>query len=587
MAALFVLALALNWPFVGGGFQADDLLLLNQMAEEPLPYSRLRGLWSNADIDTFAALWWRDADMDGTFWRPIPSIVFEGSVWLFGHNAVPLHILSLLLHGLVTALIFAVVRRAGGDNLVAFLSGLLFVACEDHALPVGWISTVTDLFCVTGIMLALWLHLGWLQKRQHRYVAGMAVVMVLALACKETAAAAPVLVVMATFFMPTGRDGAMSWTLGELRKRLVDTLRDGWSWLPATAVLIVFLGLYKGLHLGGMHNLMYADPLSDPVHYLTHLVGHLPIMWLATVSPVPPSLAMFSPELIPPLAIAGALAMGALIFSLRGQLRRGLVSFALVGYLAALLPQMGADASERGLYLPVALASIPLAVLLSRVGFLARRLVPRLESVARIERWAGWYILLGVLAPGLLLSAVMPFMYVESLAAPANHALTAREHIERRAPDHVLVLNTAGMFDTLYVKDVLDYYMGARQDLRLLSSCNAIMSVERVDERAFVLRADRPGWLSNMFARLVRTEPRLAVGHRRVSRPFTTMIEEVTSDGSDVLAVRFELDRPLNDRSLLFLRWNGDAFVPIDVGELPVGQPEVLADSSDVWASMM
>jgi hypothetical protein len=61
---------------------------------------------------------------------------------------------------------------------------------------------------------------------------------------------------------------------------------------------------------------------------------------------------------------------------------------------------------------------------------------------------------------------------------------------------------------------------------------------------------------------------------------------ELTPDRRDVLAVRFEIDRSLNDPGMLFVQWDGETFRPIDLGGLPVGESVTLADTSDVWASM-
>jgi hypothetical protein len=50
--------------------------------------------------------------------------------------------------------------------------------------------------------------------------------------------------------------------------------------------------------------------------------------------------------------------------------------------------------------------------------------------------------------------------------------------------------------------------------------------------------------------------------------------------------VRFELDRPLSDPSLLLLQWDGLSYRPIDLASLSVGELIVLADTSDIWASL-
>ncbi|UCC49392.1 MAG: hypothetical protein JSV41_04245, partial [Gemmatimonadota bacterium] len=69
--------------------------------------------------------------------------------------------------------------------------------------------------------------------------------------------------------------------------------------------------------------------------------------------------------------------------------------------------------------------------------------------------------------------------------------------------------------------------------------------------------------------------------------PFTATLQTLTTDGRDVVAVRFHVRVPLSDPSLLVLTWDGAAFRPLDLASVPAGEKIRLADTSDVWASMM
>ena len=115
----------------------------------------------------------------------------------------------------------------------------------------------------------------------------------------------------------------------------------------------------------------------------------------------------------------------------------------------------------------------------------------------------------------------------------------------------------------------------------MLSSANARWTVERVGDGAFVLRADRPGWLGNMFSRLVRTSPQIPPGPYAME-PFTATVVERTAGGDDVLAVRFDVTG-----DPLLLVWTGEGYAPVDLETLPLGEPVPITDSADVWASMM
>jgi hypothetical protein len=199
---------------------------------------------------------------------------------------------------------------------------------------------------------------------------------------------------------------------------------------------------------------------------------------------------------------------------------------------------------------------------------------------------AGWAALLCVLIPGIVLSAIMPFLYLPSNEKIREEALTAVPHIEARNPDYALLLNTSGFFQTFYPSTIIDFYTSKDVDVRVLSALNGVVSVQRLDDRSFTVRTDRAGWLTNLFGKMLRPPGSLTPGRVYEKDPVTASFVEMTADGGDVLAVRFEIDRPLDDPSLLFLQWNGEAFIPVDLAELPPGESVTLADTSDVWASL-
>jgi len=586
LAIFILLSLILNWPYLKGGFAGDDLLILNSMHKESLPFTWWKGFWSETDVPDLTSIWWKEAKLGGGFWRPAPSYVFLGFIKLFGENAFPLHLLSVLLHGCIAFTIFLIVRRLTQKPLIAFLSGLFFLTCEDHSMVIGWIATNTDILCVFFVTLSLLCHMAWLKNRRPWALVGSLINLALALGCKESAAIAPLVLILMTFLMPEGRDEETALGLKTIKKRIPLFFRDWLSWVPALLVLFLYLGLYSTFKFGGMNNLMYIDPLAAPGRYLSHLIFHLPVMWLATISPVPPSLFWFFPATLLPLAVAGLVLFALWIWALFPFIRRPLVLWALIVYLLALLPQMGADASERGLYFPLAAAGILLAISLVQIGPLARRLITKGPRAPLFTRVFGWYILVGVLISGLVLSAYYPFIYVPSFAGLEKDALTAKPFLEERKPDHILVLNTSGPFITFYLGGTLEYHLGHRVDVRVLSACNAKVSVKRTGTNSFVIRSDRKGWLSNMFAKLFRTNPQLQKGKVYTNNLFSATLLELTEDETDALAIRFDITRPLDNRSLLFLYWDGEQFLIMDFATLEEGKEVILADTSDVWASM-
>lgn len=574
-----LLSLALNFRYLWGGFQNDDFMFLNLLRQDPVPHSRWTGFWSLpvSQYPSLTSLWWADGDMGGGFLRPIPSLVFEASIRVFGERASPLHLLSLLLHGLVGFVTYLLFARSGADRRVAFLAGALFVVCEDHSMGIGWIATITDMLCVAFLMLSLLAHLRWRRTRAAADLLLFLLPLTLAFGSKESAAIAPVLILLLEFWVVEDRNTAPG-VAGHLRS----FLRRWPVWSPALAAMLVYLGLYRAIGPEPMHNLMYLDPRVQPLAYLRHLVLHLPVMIVGAVTAIPPSVTMFEPRALPWMAALGAALLGLLLVGLWPSRREGLVRWSFAAFLLMLLPQMGTDASERLLYLPMVPASYFLASLAVTIR------VPRSSPASPpiLTRAWGWSIVVGLLGLGTLSSAVMPWLMVHSLQKPEKDILTSLEIVRERHPELLLILNTSGPFVTFYPQPLYEYHLERQQPTRVLSSLSGKMTLERVAERSIVLRTDRPGWLSNMFARIVRTEERLTPDRRYSNETFDATLLELSPDGRDVLAVRFDFHHSFDDPSILFLSWNGERFLPVDLGRLPREKSVVLADTSDPMTSM-
>ncbi len=429
-------------------------------------------------------------------------------------------------------------------------------------------------------MVALVAHAAWLENRKPGLVAMSVAALVLALLSKESAVVAPVLLALMSLLLPHGREQ-------ELRVRLRTYFGDPLSWVPALIVLVVYLTAFKMLGFGGPSSGLYLNPFIAPGRWVAQVITHLPVMWLATLSPVPPSLAMFMPSTIPLLAGVGVLLFALFVVGLWWLRRSALALWAMAAFVLALVPQMSAGASERALYLPAIGSSMLLAMLCVEIGPLARRISPRALRTPVLTRVVGWAALLIVLLPGILLSVAYPFTYMPSNESLRDNVLTAVTHIEERQPEQVLMLNAPGFFYVFYPPPIVDFYIERETDVRVLSALNGIVSVERSDDRSFVIRTDRDGWLTNFFSKIFRPARMPELGTVYEKGPVKATVLEMTSGGSDIAAVRFELDRPLSDPDLLLLQWDGASYRPIDLVSLPVGEPVVLADTSDIWASLM
>jgi len=588
LSACVALSLVLNFPYLFSGYQADDLIFFALRRRDPLPYSRWTGLWAApfSAIDGFQALWWAAPDVNGAFFRPLPSLLIEAGMAVFGTNALPLHLLGIVLHGAVAASSYALLTRLGGEPRLALLAALCFLACEDQSMGVGWIATVTDLLCALFVNLALLAHV------RHRAGGGGVSLgvslgcLLAALASKESAALAPIAVFLLEVLFPATLPATAPVTLRP-RALFRDALARARWWGPSAAVMVAYLAWYRAAGFG-VSGLMYLNPMTQPVAYVKNVLLGLPVMVLAAVTPVPPSLVMFLPETGFGLAGAGLVVLLVLALSLRPVAREPLVAWCTALFFVALLPQLATLPSERLLYLPMVFGGLVLARLLATLPWLGRLVLstpaPRAPWLTRLTAAS-----VGVSAPlcGLILSAAYPPLLRRSLDAPAEEVRTAVPAVRAAAPERVVITNTSGSFLTFYVADVLSFEVGRRIPVTLLSSANVPFELERVDARTLILRTDERGWISHVFANLVRTEATVVPGSRWPRPGVTAVVEAVTADGLDALAVRFTFDEPLDGARTLLLEWDGARFVPLDFAGLRDGERRALARPRSLAAQMM
>lgn len=578
------ISLILNWPILNSGYHIDDILIYNAVHTNPLPYSRWLGVWSSMDMSHFENIWWKDEGVDVGFFRPIPSVIIEISMRLFGKKAFPLHLLSILLHGAVSYGLYVFVRKLAGSNWLALLAGLIFIMCDDHSPTVGWVSTITDIFCVFFIMISLNFHIDWLRERRVSSLAWMVIAMVLSMGCKETGVTAPFAIILLSLIMPRGSD-ISDFTWREFRGKLPGIFSDRLTWLSSVVMLVVYTVGYRAMGFGGMDSLLYTNPVTDPGRYLSHMFVHMPVLWLGTFTPMMIFLYVLIPELLKPMAIAGAAVFVLWIVALLPFKNRAIIDWSFATYMIALLPQVCTDAGTRCLYFPMIPASIMIAAVVAIIGPLAKKIFPVSSKFPWFTKFMGWFAVIGLILPSLLLSLAGPPMMADGLSQPYRDFVTAAPYIEEREYKHVVFLNARSFLQCIYATDYMRYITGKEDDIRLLSAASGIFTLEKTGENSFVIRTDRPGWIGNFVAGVMRTSPLLAPDRVYEKRLFDATLQELTEDNRDALAVRFDFRMPLSSRDILFLRWNGDTFEPLDISAIPVGDIVELADTSDIWAS--
>ncbi len=577
-AALGLVAYA---PYLGMGFSADDFFFVN-MLEGAIPYDRLQGFWSGGEgsFQSLGSLWWAEIGPEAGFLRPLASWALTLLYRLFGRNAVPYHAALAMLHGLGAFSAFLVLRQVSGRDAPALLAALLFLVCEDHAMTVAWITTITDLLCALFLNLAFLCHIVARGARKAWLFALSLALFLAAMASKETAAVYPLMVAAYEFFYPQGTAPLEGEVRVGLMARLRLFLRGWWAWAIPLALLAAYMALYRVL-LPPMRSLMYADPFTQPGRYLALALANLPVMFAGLLTQMLPSLVLMFPGILPFVSAAGLLLVALLLWALYPYRRERALWLALVIFILGLLPGLAAEVGERLLYFPSAYGLFVLAWLIMQIRPLHRRFTPDAPPGVRIlgPAW-GWYSLVSALVLPIILLFVYPWMWIPSFRLPEQSVLDSLPLIDAGQHQHVVYLNTNSSFNTFYLPEIYRYHRGQYIDMRLLSSFNGRLSARQESEHALALKTGDAGWLDNMFARVLRVTPELEVGDVYSTPLFTATLLAVTPGGQDVQAVRFEFVLPLDDPSLLFLYYDGGSYRRWQ----PSPEWELLNSRLDPWA---
>ncbi len=124
---------------------------------------------------------------DAGMWRPLRALSFALDRAVLGPGPAGMHLSSALLHGVATALVFALGTALLLGDLASAAGAALFAFHPVQAEAVSWISARGDLLCTVLLLAATLAHL----RRAH--VLLVAAPVALAFLAKEAAVAAPLL----------------------------------------------------------------------------------------------------------------------------------------------------------------------------------------------------------------------------------------------------------------------------------------------------------------------------------------------------------------------------------------------------------
>jgi hypothetical protein len=344
---LVTLAVAGFWRALNVYFLADDFVLVTRANDFNL--GKMRELWTTAEA--------------AAFFRPMILFTMAGTAQWAHFDPGLWRLNSVLLHGVNSALVFALAARLGLSRNAALFAGALFAVhgClpESVVWIAGWFGTLSTLF----FLCALVLFLEHLARQGHGHlwfgVASFAC-MTLALLSKETAYVFPLVAALA------------AWDRGALRR--------AWPTLATFfgGSLVVFAYRWTLLGgIGGYVDLNAGGPLLMKLGIVPVLRSLLLRLWAVLVFPINWSR---EPELWLGLITAGYVAALVWLASSCGKSRSLWfpAGFVLLGALPPLEQLLiGPDLQKsRELYLPLAGFCVLLAGAADRLHSRVRWVVP-------------------------------------------------------------------------------------------------------------------------------------------------------------------------------------------------------------------
>jgi hypothetical protein len=218
---LFFITFLVHAPALGFGFSLYDDT--HQILQNPTLE------WSAAPSYFVKDVWRNPAPQYRNYYRPIFMLWLLLNFKLFGLHPAAWHLAALALHGVVVVMVYRLGLRLMGSELVAASSAILFAVHPTHVESVVWLSGITEPLTAVFFLCAFLQYLRWRETHGTRPALLCALLTLLALLSKETAAALPLLIALYEWLFPSAASEG-------LRARMANSIRGAAPAFGATLV---------------------------------------------------------------------------------------------------------------------------------------------------------------------------------------------------------------------------------------------------------------------------------------------------------------------------------------------------------------
>ncbi|MEH6580443.1 MAG: hypothetical protein V7754_00810 [Halioglobus sp.] len=288
-------------------------------------------------------------------WHPLTWLSHMIDVSLFGTDPGWAHIHNVLLHGLVSLLVYTYLLRLSEDHWKSFILSLVFLVHPLHVESVAWIAERKDLLCAVFFMLGMILYDSYRTSPSIRGYCYVLLAFGLALLSKPMAVTFPVILLVMDVSWYQFRNNP---NLPRLRSGAAAYARLVFEKLPLFALsagmgIVTIIAQDRGGAVVDLEVIPFTIRLFNSVYaYTTYLKQML----------MPIDLSAFYPYTgipsIPKLIFPGLLLFLWLALAV-GKIRQApLIAAGLCWYIVSLLPvigliQVGSQAhADRYMYLP-------------------------------------------------------------------------------------------------------------------------------------------------------------------------------------------------------------------------------------------
>ena len=556
---IVIVGLALAAPALTAGFTADDhlhrVLSRSETGIAGLP-SRPLDLFVFADGDPAhntllrdAGLfpWWTDLSLKLSFFRPISSAThaLDHALWPDSATAQLAH--NLLWHALALLVVWLVFRRFIAARWIAVLALALYAFDDARGPVVGWIANRNALIALALAIPVLLAHDRW---RRDGWTPGRWVgplLLAVALGAGESSLAILAYVGAHALWLDRGTWRARALALA-----------------PYLVVVIAWRVVYVHLGYGVAGSGIYLDPGATPAAFAAAAGVRIPFLLLGQLGLPWSDLASLYPVIgaVPVMLAVAFATIGAVGFACARLVWRDPVSrFFATGMLLAAVPIASTFPADRLLgFVGIGAMGLVAQLIAAAVRDRAQLGDGRLRRAACVIVAVAMVLVHVVLAPPLLvlrsrsMVAVARVIDRADAGVPSDPGVTGKTVIIAATPSDAL----AGYIPIMRAS------RGQPRPAHLywLATSSTAVTFERVDARTLRV-LPTGGLLRYELDRMMRSphDRPFAAGDRLALPGMTLTIEGVTADGrpSSVLA---QFAVPLDDPSLIWLRWEGHSYVP-------------------------